>query len=148
MNVLVSYSWIFGLQEDQIPRNYTIALGTPQVLPIQMATGYATFANGGYRVQPHFIQRIEDAYGKVIYEAKPEYACIPCINAPDTTDDEQKAKTTDDEVIEVTNKDVEQNEKAAKQLNLKQTDKNNSQYRQAQRILKIKLCLRYGEHLT
>lgn len=79
----------FGLQEDQIPRNYTIALGTPQVLPIQMATGYATFANGGYRVQPHFIQRIEDAYGKVIYEAKPEYACIPCINAPDTTGDEQ-----------------------------------------------------------
>lgn len=54
-----------------------------------MATGYATFANGGYRVQPHFIQRIEDAYGKVIYEAKPEYACIPCINAPDTTGDEQ-----------------------------------------------------------
>lgn len=126
----------FGLQEDQIPRNYTIALGTPQVLPIQMATGYATFANGGYRVQPHFIQRIEDAYGKVIYEAKPEYACIPCINAPDTTDDEQKPKTTDDEVIEVTNKDVEQKENAAKQLNLKQTDKNNSQYRQAQRILK------------
>ncbi|WP_447502979.1 penicillin-binding transpeptidase domain-containing protein, partial [Acinetobacter pittii] len=109
---------------------------TPQVLPIQMATGYATFANGGYRVQPHFIQRIEDAYGKVIYQAKPEYACIPCINAPDTTDDEQKATTTDDEVIEVTNKDVEQKEKAAKQLNLKQTDKANSEYRQAQRILK------------
>ena len=126
----------FGLQDDQIPRNYTIALGTPQVLPIQMATGYSTFANGGYRIQPHFIQRIEDAYGKVIYEAKPEYACIPCINAPDTTDDEQKATTTDDEVIEVTNKDVEQKEKAAKQLNLKQTDKANSQYRQAQRILK------------
>ena len=37
----------FGLEEEQIPRNYTIALGTPQVLPIQMATGYATFANGG-----------------------------------------------------------------------------------------------------
>lgn len=40
------------------------------------------------------------------------------------------------EVIEVTNKDIEQKENAAKQLNLKQTDKNNSQYRQAQRILK------------
>lgn len=34
----------FGLQEDQIPRNFTIALGTPQVLPVQMATGYATIA--------------------------------------------------------------------------------------------------------
>ncbi|MEX7475251.1 penicillin-binding protein PBP1a, partial [Acinetobacter baumannii] len=125
----------FGLQEDQIPRNYTIALGTPQVLPIQMATGYATFANGGYRVQPHFIQRIEDAYGKVIYEAKPEYACIPCINAPETTDDAQ-VTTPDDQVVEVTNKELEQKEKTTKQLNLKQTDKNNSQYRQAQRILK------------
>lgn len=70
----------FGLQDSQIPRNYTIALGTPQVLPIQMATGYATFANGGYRIQPHFITRIEDAYGNTIFEAKPEYACISCIN--------------------------------------------------------------------
>lgn len=60
----------FGLEDKQIPRNYTIALGTPQVLPIQMATGYATFANGGYRIQPHFISRIEDAYGKTIFEAK------------------------------------------------------------------------------
>ncbi|MDO4222658.1 MAG: PBP1A family penicillin-binding protein [Acinetobacter sp.] len=69
----------FGLQEDQIPRNYTIALGTPQVLPIQMATGYATFANGGYRVQPYFIKRITDINDKEIYKATPAYACIPCI---------------------------------------------------------------------
>ena len=33
-----------------------------QVLPIQMATGYSAFANGGYRIQPHFINRIEDAW--------------------------------------------------------------------------------------
>lgn len=70
----------FGLTEDQIPRNYTIALGTPQVLPIQMATGYATFANGGYRVQPYFMKRIEDHTGKEIYRADPEYACIKCID--------------------------------------------------------------------
>ena len=55
----------FGLQDNQIPRNYTIALGTPQVLPIQMATGYATFANGGYRIQPHFITRIEDPMARL-----------------------------------------------------------------------------------
>ncbi|MEC8055638.1 MAG: penicillin-binding protein PBP1a, partial [Pseudomonadota bacterium] len=99
----------FGLQENQIPRNFTIALGTPQVLPVQMATGYATFANGGYRVQPYFISRIEDAYGKVIFEAKPEYACISCINETENTvtDDEQKAQTPDDEVIEVTNQSMQ-----------------------------------------
>ena len=123
----------FGLHENQIPRNYTIALGTPQVLPIQMATGYATFANGGYRIQPHFIDRIEDAYGKVIYQSNPEYACISCINQ---TDEEQlesaEAVTPDDEVIEVT----DQSSAGEKELAQLQLDESKSQYRQAQRILK------------
>ncbi len=131
----------FGLQDDQIPRNYTIALGTPQVLPIQMATGYATFANGGYRIQPHFITRIEDAYGKVIYEAKPEYACIPCIA---TAKNDAKQQTADaskkDEVKEITNATLD-DANAASDVPMTATDtqkasKPNGDYRQAQRILK------------
>ncbi|WP_296276924.1 penicillin-binding protein PBP1a [uncultured Acinetobacter sp.] len=118
----------FGLQEDQIPRNFTIALGTPQVLPVQMATGYATIANGGYRVQPHFISRIEDAYGKVIYETNPDYACIPCINAKDN-DVDPEVITPDDEVIEGATQDV-----AEPKTTL--TKEEQSKYRQAQRILK------------
>lgn len=94
----------FGLHENQIPRNYTIALGTPQVLPIQMATGYATFANGGYRIQPHFIDRIEDAYGKVIYQSNPEYACISCINQNDEETASVEPVTPDDEVINITDR--------------------------------------------
>lgn len=131
----------FGLQEDQIPRNYTIALGTPQVLPVQMATGYATFANGGYRIQPHFIQRIEDVTGKVIYTAKPEYACIPCINK--TASNTQVIGLTDGqeaEVTEITNQSLEQDNAASEVMeNTTQTEqmvKTNSDYRQAQRILK------------
>jgi len=120
----------FGLRDDQIPRNYTIALGTPQVLPVQMATGYATFANGGYRIQPHFISRIEDAYGKVIFEADPEYACISCINAKDDTE-EDIPQTPDDEVIEVTNQSLEQSKN-----NISEQKEPESDYRQAQRILK------------
>ncbi|MDW7640454.1 hypothetical protein RZN38_29760, partial [Klebsiella pneumoniae] len=50
--------------------------------------------------------------------------------------DDAQVTTPDDQVVEVTNKELEQKEKTTKQLNLKQTDKNNSQYRQAQRILK------------
>ena len=116
----------FGLQEDHIPSNYTIALGTPQVLPVQMATGYATFANGGYRIQPHFINRIEDAYGKVIYQANPEYACIPCINEDETqVQDSADAVTPDDEIIA----DI-------KNSPTKVEKKSTDQYRQAQRILK------------
>ena len=120
----------FGLQEDQIPRNYTIALGTPQVLPVQMATGYSAIANGGFRVQPHFISRIEDAYGKVIYQAKPEYACISCIKPAKENTPDQEA-TPDDEVIEVNNQTLEQEEKTPVL-----TKEEKSQYRQAQRILK------------
>ena len=123
----------FGLHENQIPRNYTIALGTPQVLPIQMATGYATFANGGYRIQPHFIDRIEDAYGKVIYQSNPEYACISCINQTDAEQIESaEVVTPDDEVIEMTNPTLA----AEKELTQLQLDESKSQYRQAQRILK------------
>ena len=131
----------FGLQDDQIPRNYTIALGTPQVLPIQMATGYATFANGGYRIQPHFITRIEDAYGKVIYEAKPEYACIPCIA---TAKNDAKQQTADaskkDEVKEITNATLDDTNAASEvpmtAADTEKASKPNGDYRQAQRILK------------
>ncbi len=117
----------FGLQEDQIPRNFTIALGTPQVLPVQMATGYAAIANGGYRIQPHFISRIEDAYGKTIYEAAPEYACIPCINQKETV--ANTATTPDDEAIESTNLTVDE-------VQTPLSKEEQSKYRQAQRILK------------
>lgn len=122
----------FGLQENQIPRNFTIALGTPQVLPIQMATGYATFANGGYRIQPHFIDRIEDAYGKVIYQSNPDYACIACINQKDEDPESAEAVTPDDEVFEVTNTTLT----TEKELAPIKVDESKSQYRQAQRILK------------
>ena len=122
----------FGLQENQIPRNFTIALGTPQVLSIQMATGYATFANGGYRIQPHFIDRIEDAYGKVIYQSNPDYACIACINQKDEDPESAEAVTPDDEVFEVTNTTLT----SEKELAPIKVDESKSQYRQAQRILK------------
>ncbi|WP_353142725.1 penicillin-binding protein PBP1a [Acinetobacter pragensis] len=116
----------FGLQENQIPRNYTIALGTPQVLPVQMATGYATFANGGYRIQPHFIDRIEDAYGKAIYQSNPEYACIACINEKEQPSDSAGPATPDDEAFQVT----------ATASNQPEEKIDTADYRQATRILK------------
>ncbi|WP_441373303.1 hypothetical protein, partial [Acinetobacter baumannii] len=45
-----------------------------------------------------------------LQQCQPEYACIPCINAPETTDDAQ-VTTPDDQVVEVTNKELEQKEK-------------------------------------
>ncbi|MEB3753204.1 penicillin-binding protein PBP1a [Acinetobacter sp. MD2(2019)] len=117
----------FGLQENRIPNNFTIALGTPQVLPLQMATGYATFANGGYRVEPYFIDHIEDAYGKVVYKANPEYACISCITE-NQAQGSNTSNTPDDEAFH-------QHVNAA-QIATPKPNLNKSDYRQAQRIIK------------
>ena len=49
----------------------SLPLGSSEVTPLEMAAAYAAFANEGVRVQPHFIRRITDAEGRVLYEAPP-----------------------------------------------------------------------------
>jgi len=55
---------------DAAPRN--IPIGTPEVSPLDMASGYATFANDGTAVQNHVVKEVQDAAGQVIYQADPE----------------------------------------------------------------------------
>jgi len=64
----------FGFDLQRQPKNFTLALGTGAVTPLQMAGAYAVFANGGYQVQPYLIAKIEDADGKVIQQATPPAA--------------------------------------------------------------------------
>jgi penicillin-binding protein 1A len=63
--------WIgrFGFDEDKHPAYLTMALGAGSVTPMQMATGYSVFANGGYRVQPHLITRIADHKDRVLVDS-------------------------------------------------------------------------------
>jgi penicillin-binding protein 1A len=68
----------FGFAPDQLPRNLSLALGTASATPLQMATAYAVFANGGYKIEPYFIARIEDADHKVLEQANPAVVCVDC----------------------------------------------------------------------
>ena len=61
----------FGFDARALPHDLTLALGTLEATPLDVAAGYAVFANGGYRVQPYFIERIEDAAGQVVWRAAP-----------------------------------------------------------------------------
>jgi penicillin-binding protein 1A len=63
--------WVtkFGFDEDKHPAYLTMALGAGSVTPMQMATGYSVFANGGMRVQPHIITRVTDQKGKILVES-------------------------------------------------------------------------------
>jgi penicillin-binding protein 1A len=64
----------FGFEAKNHPPYLTMALGAGNVTPMQMVGGYAVFANGGFRVTPYFISRIEDAKGKVVAQARPDRA--------------------------------------------------------------------------
>jgi penicillin-binding protein 1A len=61
----------FGFDKDKIRPFLTMALGAGSVTPLQLMGGYSVFANGGYRISPYFIQRIEDGQGKVVAQASP-----------------------------------------------------------------------------
>jgi penicillin-binding protein 1A len=65
--------WItrFGFDAEKHPPYLTMALGAGSVTPMQMATGYAVFANGGYRVNPWLITKITDQRGKALVESQP-----------------------------------------------------------------------------
>jgi len=68
----------FGFSLDQIPDNLSMALGTASVSPITMARAYAVFANGGFLVDPYFVDRIVDREGHEIFRADPVVACRHC----------------------------------------------------------------------
>jgi penicillin-binding protein 1A len=69
----------FGFNESDLPRSQTLALGSASLTPLEVATGFATFANGGFLIQPYLIERIENSDGKIIYQANPALACDPCV---------------------------------------------------------------------
>ena len=68
----------FGFIPDSLPHNLSLALGTAQVSPLEMASAYAVFANGGFHVQPYFIDRVVGPDNRVTLEANPRVVCATC----------------------------------------------------------------------
>lgn len=64
----------FGFSEEAVPPYLTMALGAVTTNPLQMASAYAVFANGGYRIKPYLIEKITDNTGRVVATAKPAVA--------------------------------------------------------------------------
>ncbi|MHB1239201.1 MAG: penicillin-binding protein 1A [Gammaproteobacteria bacterium] len=71
----IDYVKRFGFAADRLPHNLSLALGSASVTPMEMARGYAVFANGGYRVDPYYIQRVVGANDQVVFQAQPLVAC-------------------------------------------------------------------------
>jgi len=78
-----NYVTRFGFDKSQLPDDLTLALGTANLSPLQVAVGYSTFANGGFKVSSYYLDRVEDASGKVLQQAAPAIACAQCGRATD-----------------------------------------------------------------
>ncbi len=61
-----------GVVDGNFPKDLTLALGSISTKPIDMALFYAALANGGFQVTPQYIYKIENKFGEIIYEAKPQ----------------------------------------------------------------------------
>jgi penicillin-binding protein 1A len=74
----VDYLQRFGLDAERIPHDLSLALGSGGVTPLEMATGYAVLANGGFRVTPYFVDRIEASDGSLWYQSDALRVCGDC----------------------------------------------------------------------
>ncbi|HEX5512800.1 MAG TPA: penicillin-binding protein 1A [Gammaproteobacteria bacterium] len=74
----VDYITRFGFDEARLARNLSLSLGNASITPLELASGYAVLANGGYRVAPYVIARIEDSAGNVLFQATPPRVCEAC----------------------------------------------------------------------
>lgn len=75
---VMDYVARFGFDTHRLPHNLSLSLGSGEVTPLELVAGYAVFANGGYRVAPHFIHRIDSSSGSVLTEHRAQRVCRPC----------------------------------------------------------------------
>jgi len=89
----VRYVTRFGFKRADLPRNLSLALGSGAITPMDLATGYAVFANNGHRVQPYFVDHILGPNNEVILQANPARVCRVC---PEPGEDQKAAPSTDE----------------------------------------------------
>lgn len=74
----INYLEKFGFDRQELPNDLSLALGSPSFTPLQVATAYAVFANGGYKIEPYLIDSIKDSEGNELYKAQPFIVCPNC----------------------------------------------------------------------
>ena len=74
----IEYAGRFGFKAAEMPRDLSLALGTHAVTPLDLATAYAALANGGYRVYPYLVERVENFDREEIFRTQPVTVCREC----------------------------------------------------------------------
>ena len=103
----------FGFDSNTLPQGLSLALGSGTVPPITVVRAYAVLANGGYRVEPYFIDWIEDSDGNVVEQARPQQVCRHCDAAANFVSELESnspkiIKTVEADQIETKNEGVDE----------------------------------------
>ncbi|WP_421868508.1 penicillin-binding protein 1A [Motiliproteus sp.] len=96
----LDYIQRFGFDGARLPNNLSLALGSADVTPLELATGYAVFANGGYKVEPYWLERVTDRAGEELFKAQPLTVCEGCIYAPEVMAGEEQAES-ESEIVDL-----------------------------------------------
>ncbi len=78
---VIDYADRFGFERERLPDNLSLSLGSGVVTPIQLAGAYSVLANGGFKVEPHLVDRIIGPDGQTLYNANPAIVCPDDCNA-------------------------------------------------------------------
>jgi penicillin-binding protein 1A len=99
LDKIIPYLATFGFNPNDLPRNESLALGSASLTPLEVATGFATFANGGFLIKPYLIERIEDSFGKVLFQANPAIACDNCDESIDKFSESSNAPLNSEDIF-------------------------------------------------
>ena len=81
----------FGFDIERLPKNLSLALGSAEISPWELVRGYSVFANGGFLVEPYFINETKTYEDQIIFRANPLVVCNQCIGI-------QKQKSLTEEI--------------------------------------------------
>ena len=75
----------YGFNTERLPRDLSLSLGSGSLTPLQLASGYAVLANGGYAVSTHIVEEVRDSRGELDFAANSPVVCRECEQRPTAT---------------------------------------------------------------
>ncbi len=98
----------FGFDQEALPENLSMALGSANLTPLNMVTGYAVLANGGYAVQPRWLTEVRDQMDHVVFLSPPVQLCdvCPVITEPEPLEQDLAPLTIQTQSSEVTGEQI------------------------------------------
>ncbi len=78
IDTAIDYVQRFGFDTERLPNNLSLSLGSGELTPLEVVRGYAVIANGGFLVDPYFVDRVINDYGDEVFKATPVRVCREC----------------------------------------------------------------------